>query len=74
MKTRAKHDLKNETQASTERAALYCDVTPATIRNWTRYGVNGIVLESFVRGARIKTSIEACDRFNAACKKLRGKQ
>ena len=63
--------VREETLLTFQQVAARCSVNYATVTRWVRFGVkvNGakIKLEAARMGGRYRTSVEALERFHAAC-------
>lgn len=63
--------VREETLLTFQQVAARCSVNYATVTRWVRFGVlvNGVKvkLEAARMGGRYRTSVEALERFHAAC-------
>ena len=64
--------LLNEERVSVSEFARKLGVSPSTVWRWSRRGVRGVVLETFVVGGRRFTTVEAGERFILGTSKASG--
>src|SRR5690606_24123552 len=59
--------LLSEQRLTLNEAAKRSGVNPSTVWRWTLSGARGTRLESYCLGAKRYTTVEALERFSAAC-------